>query len=63
MLETCVALETMEINSKPNNPYNIPHSSHAILTLGYSSESGHPANRVYRRVIEFLQEQFEKYPQ
>ena len=57
------ALETMEINSKPNNPYNIPQSFHAILTLGYSSESGHPANRVYSRVIEFLQEQFEKYPE
>ncbi|MGK7896025.1 MAG: dienelactone hydrolase family protein [Xenococcus sp. (in: cyanobacteria)] len=54
-------LETIEINSKPNNPYNIPQSSHAILTLGYSSESGHPANRVYRRVIEFLQEQLDKY--
>ena len=57
------ALETIEINSKSGNPYNIPQSSHAILTLGYSSESGHPANRVYQRVIEFLQEQFEKYPQ
>ncbi len=56
-------LETMEINSRPNNPYNILQSSHAILTLGYSSESGHPANKVYRRVIEFLQEQCDKSPQ
>ena len=53
-----VALETIEINSKPNNPYNLPQISHAVLTLGYSSESGHPANRVYQRVVEFLQEQF-----
>lgn len=54
------ALETIEINSKPNNPYNIPQSSHAILTLGYSSESDHPANRVYQRVVEFLREQLAK---
>ncbi len=50
------ALETMEINSKPGNPYNIPQISHAVLTLGYR-EQDHPANRVYRRVVEFLQEQ------
>ncbi|VEP14522.1 conserved hypothetical protein [Hyella patelloides LEGE 07179] len=52
------ALETIEINSQPNNPYNLPQSSHAVLTLGYSSESGHPTNRVYQRVVEFLQSQF-----
>ena len=56
------ALETMEINSQPNNPYKIPQISHAVLTLGYR-EPDHPANRVYQRVIEFLQQQFEKYPQ
>ena len=52
------ALETIEINSQPNNPYNLPQISHAVLTLGYSSDSGHPANRVYQRVVEFLQSQF-----
>ena len=52
------ALETIEINSQSGNPYQIPKSSHAVLTLGYSSESGHPANRVYQRVVEFLQSQF-----
>ncbi|MGK7934479.1 MAG: dienelactone hydrolase family protein [Xenococcaceae cyanobacterium] len=51
------ALETIEINSQPNNPYNLPQISHAVLTLGYSSESEHPANRVYQRVVEFLQSQ------
>ncbi len=55
-----VALETIEINSQPGNPYNIRQSSHAVLTLGYSDETGHPANRVYQRVVEFLQEQFAK---
>jgi dienelactone hydrolase len=56
------ALETMEINSQPGNSYNIPQNSHAVLSLGYSSESNHPANRVYRRVVEFLQQQFANYP-
>ena len=53
------ALETIEIKSQPGNPYNIAGNSHAILTLEYNSEQNHPANRVYQRVVEFLQEQFE----
>ncbi len=52
------ALETIEINSQPNNPYNIPQNSHAVLTLGYEASPEHPTNRVYQRVVEFLQEQF-----
>ncbi|MBE9169155.1 hypothetical protein IQ238_17060 [Pleurocapsales cyanobacterium LEGE 06147] len=56
------ALETMEINSQPGNPYQISQSSHAVLSLGYSGEQGHPANRVYGRVVEFLQEQLANYP-
>lgn len=54
------ALETMEINSRPSNPYNFSGNSHAVLTLEYDSEPNHPANRVYQRVVEFLQEQFAK---
>lgn len=50
-------LETIEINSKSGNPYNIPKRSHPTLTLGYR-EKGHPTNRVFQRVIQFLQEQF-----
>lgn len=49
-------LETMEINSSGNNPYNISPTSHAVLTLGYRGED-HPTNRVYQRLVEFLQEQ------
>ena len=56
------ALETIEINAQSGNPYNIAQSSHAVLTLGYR-EQNHPANRVYQRVVEFLQQQFDKYPQ
>ena len=52
------SLETMEINSSKSNPFNLPRYSHAVLTLGYDSEPDHPANRVYQRVVEFLQEQF-----
>lgn len=50
-------LETIEINSKANNPYQIPSSSHAVLSLGYDPDPKHPTNRVFRRVIEFLKEQ------
>jgi hypothetical protein len=53
------ALETIEINSRPTNPFGIPHSSHAVLTLGLR-EKGHPTDRVLQRVIEFMQEQFSK---
>ena len=53
------ALETIEINSKPGNPYKIAQSSHAVLTLGYR-EQDHPANRVYGRVVEFLGKQLAK---
>ncbi len=52
-------LETIEINSKPGNPYNLPQKSHPTLTLGYRG-SGHPTNRVFQRVLGFLQEQFSK---
>ena len=55
------ALETMVVNSKPNNAYDIPQDSHAVLTLGFSSNPEHPTNRVYQRVVEFLQEQFNHY--
>ena len=51
------ALETIEINSKPGNPYKIAQSSHAVLTLGYNNEADYPANRVYRRLVEFLEGQ------
>lgn len=54
-------LETIEINSRPDNPYNISQWSHAVLTLGFRAQ-GHPANRVFQRVIDFLQEQFSKHP-
>jgi dienelactone hydrolase len=50
------ALETIEINSKNHNPFDIPKNSHAALTLGYRG-TDHPSNRVFLRVIEFLQEQ------
>jgi dienelactone hydrolase len=50
------ALETIEINSKPNNPFDIPQNSHAVLSLGYRG-TNHPGNRVFQRVIEFLQDQ------
>jgi dienelactone hydrolase len=56
------ALETLEINSHPGNPYHISPNAHAVLTLGFR-ETGHPANRACLRVISFLQEQLGKPPE
>ena len=53
-------LETIEVKSQPNNPFDIPQNSHAVLTLGYR-EQDHPTNRVYQRMVNFLKEQFEKH--
>lgn len=50
------ALETIEVNSTSNNPFKIPRNSHAVLSLGYRGPD-HPTNRVFQRVIEFLQDQ------
>jgi dienelactone hydrolase len=51
-------LETIEINSAPGNPHNIPANAHAVLTVSYGLEpKNHPTQRVFRRVVEFLQEQ------
>ncbi|CAA9362985.1 hypothetical protein AVDCRST_MAG94-3504 [uncultured Leptolyngbya sp.] len=52
-------METIEINSKPGNPYGISKNSHPTLTLGYQG-GNHPTNRAFQRVVEFLQEQFSK---
>jgi dienelactone hydrolase len=54
------ALETIEINSDPNNPYHIPRNSHAVLSLGYR-EPDHPTHRVYERVVAFLAEHLSSY--
>ena len=53
-------LETIEINSRIGNPFGIPKNSHAVLTLGFQEQKDHPTNRVFERVIGFLQEQFAK---
>ncbi len=52
-------LETIEINSKPGNLYNIPRNAHATLTIEHR-EHGHPTDRVFQRVLEFLEEQLFK---
>jgi dienelactone hydrolase len=54
------ALETIEINSHPDNPFGIPKNSHAVLTLSFQEQADHPTYRVFERVVGFLQEQFAK---
>ena len=53
------AIEIIEINSDAGNPFDIPKTSHAVLTLGYR-EKGHPAHTVFERVIEFMRSQMQK---
>lgn len=53
-------LETIEIKSCSGNPFGIPRRAHAALTLEYREQAEHPTNRVFERVVSFLQEQFDR---
>ncbi|PSN19588.1 dienelactone hydrolase [filamentous cyanobacterium CCP5] len=53
------SLETIEINSGLDNPFQISPMAHAVLTLGLR-ESGHPTREAFNRIMQFLQEQFEQ---
>lgn len=52
-------LETIEINSGPDNPFHISGMAHSVLTVGLR-ESGHPTHAAFNRVLGFLQEQFDQ---
>jgi dienelactone hydrolase len=49
------ALETIEINSGPGNPFDLSPRAHPVLTLELR-EAGHPTHDVLERVLQFLKE-------
>lgn len=49
-------IETIEIDSSKNNPYQIPQNAHAALTMHFVDQDGHPTKEALGRVLAFLQE-------
>ena len=52
------ALETIEINSGPGNPFDLSPRAHPVLTLELR-EAEHPTHDALERVLQFLKEQLE----
>lgn len=50
------AVEIIEIDSRKGNPYNIPQTAHAVLTLHFVNQSDHPTYHARKRVLSFLKE-------
>jgi hypothetical protein len=50
------AFEGIEIDSSPGNPFGIPTSSHAVLTVSLVDQAGHPTRAALDRVLAFLHE-------
>ncbi len=48
--------EGIEIDSSPNNPYNIEPNAHSVLTIDLVDEEGHPTREALERVLELLRE-------
>jgi len=53
------ALETIEINSGPGNPFGISPRAHPALTLELR-QAGHPTREAFERVLQFMQEQLRR---
>lgn len=50
------AFEGIEIDSSPGNPYGLPTSAHAVLTVELVDKPGHPTRAALDRVLAFLDE-------
>lgn len=50
------AFEGIEIDSSPGNPFGIPTSAHAVLTVSLVDQAGHPTRAALDRVLAFLDE-------
>lgn len=48
------AFEGIEIDSSPGNPFGIPTSAHAVLTVSLVDQAGHPTRAALDRVLAFL---------
>jgi dienelactone hydrolase len=53
------SFEGIEIDSSPGNPYGIPQGAHAVLTVDFVDESGHPTRAALDRVVAFLGERLQ----
>lgn len=53
------AFEGIEIDSSPGNPYGIPSSAHAVLTVELADRPGHPTPEALERVLEFQQQRLQ----
>jgi dienelactone hydrolase len=51
------ALERVEIDSSPGNPYGIKPRAHSVLTIDLVDEPGHPTREALDRVLDFLDAQ------
>lgn len=47
-------IETIEIDSSKDNPYQIPQNAHAVLTRHFVERDGHPTKEALERVLSFL---------
>ena len=50
------ALEAIEIDSSPGNPWGIPKSAHSVVTNELVDREGHPTKKALDRVLAFFRE-------
>jgi len=48
--------ESIQIDSSPGNPNNIRERAHAVLTVDFVDQAGHPTREALDRVLAFLEE-------
>ncbi|TNF34044.1 MAG: dienelactone hydrolase [Deltaproteobacteria bacterium] len=49
-------VETLEIDSGPNNPWGIPRYAHSVVTHDLVDEAGHPTREALDRVLALFRE-------
>jgi dienelactone hydrolase len=54
--ELGLRFEGIQINSSPGNPANIRERAHAVLTVDFVDQAGHPTRKALDRVLSFLEE-------
>ena len=45
---------SIEIDSSPKNPYQIPTTAHSVLTVDRITKAGHPTEEALKSVVRFL---------
>jgi dienelactone hydrolase len=49
-------VETIEIDSRPGNPWNLPKAAHSVVTRELVDAEGHPTRAALDRVLGFFEE-------